>query len=61
MKPGLYWNGINLDFGFWIVHKNGKMFFSDTPVVGGTWKRTDMPLQQRLMLKFLCGLDGSNG
>ncbi len=37
MKPGLYWNGLSLSHGFWILQHSGKLYYSGTPVAGGKW------------------------
>ena len=36
-KPGLYWNGSTVAFGFWILQESGNLYFSGTPAVGGKW------------------------
>lgn len=54
-KPGIYWNGESLDFGFWVLQRSGKLYFSGTPVTGGHWEDGDTPIEK---LHFLCSMDG---
>lgn len=56
LKPGIYWNGKELGYGFWIVQRSGKIYFSGTPVAGATWKLAQP--QNVDKLKYFCGLDG---
>lgn len=56
MKPGIYWNGRTLAFGFWIVQPSGKLYFSGTPVAGGRWTLAEPQDTDKLV--YLCDLKG---
>lgn len=56
-KTGIYWNGEDLSFGFWILQRSGKLYFSGNPVDGGRWSLAEP--QSTKGLQFLCGLNGS--
>ena len=55
-KPGIYWNGKNLDYGFWLLQPSGKLYYSGTPVDGSVWSLAQPQNVDKLYL--LCGLDG---
>lgn len=56
-RPGIYWNGTTLDFGFWILQRSGKLYFSGTPVKSSKWSLAEP--QDVSQLHYLCDLNGN--